>query len=75
MKSESKLHTEIVRATKLWQAGKISKVEFEHRIGKATSELKDNKRQKKVLRNVDSRHGKKPSLFVQGGLPSLGKNQ
>ena len=30
---------------------------------------------RKKLRAIDRRHGKKSSPVVQGGLPSLGKNQ
>ena len=75
MKSESKSVTELVRITKLWDAGRISDSEFGKRTAKVMAELKDTKRLKKILRDIDSRHGKKASPVVQGGLPSLGKHQ
>jgi hypothetical protein len=75
VKSESKSITELVRVTKLLATGKISDLEFAKRSAKVMAELKDTKRLKKTLRDIDSRHGKKPSPVVQGGLPSLGKHQ
>jgi hypothetical protein len=75
MKSERTSQTKLVHAAKLFASGKITEAEFGRLATPLMRDIEDTKRQKRVLREIDAKYGKKASAVVQGGLPSLGKHQ
>ena len=75
MKSKNKSLVELGRTLKDWCAGKISDDQYYKRVARIKSEMERTARLKSTFREIDSRHKKKGSPVVQGGLPSLGKHQ